>query len=200
MATRLKQTFLNFDFPETETNTPAPEKVPDQSAPPISTTTPVATPVSTMVEEPVEVDFTAGKKKSKPVAERKSTRGRMKISDMAAGLDKLDIPDDEELFSKRYYPIGMVTKMFNVNHSLLRFWEAEFDILKPRKNGKGDRLFRPEDVKNLKIIYHLLRERKYTIEGAKDYLKKSKAAEKRFELIESLKDLKGFLFELKASL
>jgi len=93
-----------------------------------------------------------------------------------------------------------VADMFKVNQSLLRFWENEFDILKPRKNGKGDRLFRPEDVKNIKLIYHLLRERKYTMEGAKDFLKKNKKAEENFAMIESLKQLKGFLNELKANL
>jgi DNA-binding transcriptional MerR regulator len=77
--------------------------------------------------------------------------------------------------------MGAVTEMFNVNHSLLRFWENEFDILKPKKNPKGNRLFRPEDVKNIKLIYHLLRERKYTIEGAKEYLKSSKLAEKNLK-------------------
>jgi DNA-binding transcriptional MerR regulator len=90
--------------------------------------------------------------------------------------------------------------MFKVNHSLIRFWENEFDILKPKKNGKGDRLFRPEDVKNLKLIYHLLRERKYTIDGAKEFLKKSKNADSKFETIESLKNLRSFLHELKAGL
>jgi DNA-binding transcriptional MerR regulator len=99
-----------------------------------------------------------------------------------------------------YYPIGTVSDMFKVNQSLIRFWENEFDILKPKKNGKGDRLFRPEDVKNLKLIYHLLRERKYTIEGAKDFLKHNKKAEQRFAMIESLKKIKGFLNELKANL
>jgi DNA-binding transcriptional MerR regulator len=99
-----------------------------------------------------------------------------------------------------YYSIGTVADMFKVNQSLLRFWENEFDILKPKKNGKGDRLFRPEDVKNLKLIYHLLRERKYTLEGAKDFLKHNKKAEQRFAMIESLKKMKGFLNELKANL
>ena len=88
----------------------------------------------------------------------------------------------------------------SVNQSLIRYWENEFDILKPRKNGKGDRLFRPEDIKNLKLIYHLLRERKYTLEGAKDFLKQNKRADEKFVLIESLKKLKGFLHELKADL
>ena len=79
-------------------------------------------------------------------------------------------------------------------------WENEFDILKPKKNSKGDRYFRPEDVKNLKLIYQLLRERKYTIEGAKEFLKKNKNADLKFAMVESLKNLKSFLNELKASL
>ncbi|HMX81292.1 MAG TPA: MerR family transcriptional regulator, partial [Ferruginibacter sp.] len=99
-----------------------------------------------------------------------------------------------------YYTIGTVAEMFKVNQSLIRLWENEFDILKPRKNGKGDRLFRPEDVKNLKLIFHLLRERKYTMEGAREFLKQNKRAEEKFALIESLKKLKGFLQELKAGL
>jgi DNA-binding transcriptional MerR regulator len=139
-------------------------------------------------------------KKNEKVEKKKSTRGRMKISEMSATVDLIDIPEDDVLFSKRYYSIGLVSDMFKVNHSLIRFWENEFDILKPKKNGKGDRLFRPEDVKNLKLIYHLLRERKYTIEGAKEFLKKSKSAEKKFEMIETLKSLKSFLHEIKAGL
>jgi DNA-binding transcriptional MerR regulator len=131
---------------------------------------------------------------------KKQTRGRMSLKDMDAGVDLIEIPEDEVLFQKMYYPIGTVSDMFKVNQSLIRFWENEFDILKPKKNGKGDRLFRPEDVKNLKLIYHLLRERKYTIEGAKDFLKNNKKAEQKFAMIESLKKLKGFLNELKANL
>ena len=79
-------------------------------------------------------------------------------------------------------------------------FRSEFSVLKPKKNAKGDRFFRPEDVKNLRMIYHLLRERKYTIEGAKDFLKKNKLAEKKFEMIQSLKTLQGFLHELKAGI
>ncbi len=96
---------------------------------------------------------------------------------MNASVDLVDIPEDEILFQKSYYSIGSVAQMFKVNQSLLRFWENEFDILKPKKNGKGDRLFRPEDIKNLQLIYHLLREKKYTIEGAKEFLKRSKKAD-----------------------
>ena len=119
---------------------------------------------------------------------------------MEATVDLIDVPADEELFTKSYYTIGKVATMFKVNQSLIRFWENEFDVLKPKKNGKGDRLFRPEDVKNLKLIYTLLRERKYTLEGAKDFIKKNKKVDEKFEMIEKLKKLKSFLLELKATL
>ncbi len=133
-------------------------------------------------------------------SERKSTRGRMKLADMDATVDLVEVPDDEILFQKRYYGIGEVSEMFKVNVSLIRFWENEFDILKPKKNGKGDRLFRPEDVKSLQLIHHLLREKKYSIAGAKDFLKKNKQNEESFALIETLKKTKAFLLELKANL
>ena len=136
----------------------------------------------------------------KKKSNKKQTRGRMSLKDMDAGVDLIEVPEDDVLFEKMYYTIGTVADMFKVNQSLIRFWENEFDILKPKKNGKGDRLFRPEDVKNLKLIYHLLRERKYTLEGAKDFLKNNKKADEKFAMIESLKKLKGFLNELKANL
>ncbi len=131
---------------------------------------------------------------------KKSTRGRLSLKEMEAKFDLIDVPDDDELFTKSYYSIGKVATMFKVNQSLIRFWENEFDVLKPKKNGKGDRLFRPEDVKNLKLIYTLLRERKYTLEGAKDFIKKNKQVDEKFTIIESMKKLKGFLLELKADL
>jgi DNA-binding transcriptional MerR regulator len=131
---------------------------------------------------------------------KKTTRGRMSLKEMETGADLIEVPEDDILFQKLYYSMSNVADMFKVNQSLIRFWENEFDILKPKKNGKGDRLFRPEDVKNLKLIYHLLRERKYTIEGAKDFLKNNKRVDEKFAMIESLKKLKGFLNELKANL
>jgi DNA-binding transcriptional MerR regulator len=208
--TQLKQSAFNFDFPESEI---LPEKVTETDSKIELDTIPAAvekiefndlpdsSSITAVKEDPIEIDFTRIlEKKKEKVEKKKSTRGRMKISDMSATVDLIDIPEDEILFSKRYYSIGLVSEMFKVNHSLIRFWENEFDILKPKKNGKGDRLFRPEDVKNLKLIYHLLRERKYTIEGAKEFLKKSKSAEKKFEMIETLKSLKSFLHEIKAGL
>ncbi len=130
----------------------------------------------------------------------KSTRGRKSLKEMCEGVDLLDVPNDEILFQKMYYSIGKVAAMFKVNQSLIRLWENEFDVLKPKKNGKGDRLFRPEDIKNIQLIYHLMRERKYTMEGAKEFIKNNKKADEKFAMIESLKKLKGFLNELKANL
>lgn len=153
-----------------------------------------------MVEEPAEAVLATKTVKSSNNPAKKNTRGRMKLSDMDGAVDLVEVPDDEQLFQKRYYNIGVVSDMFKVNVSLIRFWENEFDILKPKKNGKGDRLFRPEDIKNLQLIYHLLREKKYTIEGARDFLKKNKKNSETFAVIESLKKTKAFLLELKANL
>ena len=129
-----------------------------------------------------------------------STRGRRSLKDIDMNADLIQIPEDEILFKKQYYSIGEVAIMFRENQSLIRYWETEFDILQPRKNRKGDRFFRPVDVKNLVLIYDLLRRRKFTIEGAKDFLKKNKKADEKFVMIQSLERIKGFLLELKANL
>jgi DNA-binding transcriptional MerR regulator len=160
----------------------------------------------TVDENVREVEFIlAEEKRELPVKAdaktvKKSSRGRMKLSDMDVMVGLVEVPEDALLFQKNYYSIGEVSNMFKVNISLIRFWENEFDILKPKKNGKGDRLFRPQDVKNLQLIYHLLREKKYTIDGARDFLKKNKKADETFELIDSLKKTKAFLLDLKANL
>ncbi|HEV8283537.1 MAG TPA: MerR family transcriptional regulator [Chitinophagaceae bacterium] len=129
-----------------------------------------------------------------------SKRGRPSLKEMDINADLVQIPPDDILFQKQYYSIGQVAKWFRVNQSLVRYWETEFDILQPRKNRKGDRFFRPVDVKNLLLIYDLLRRRKFTLEGAKDYLKNAKRAEEKFEMIQSLEKIKAFFLELKASL
>ena len=123
------------------------------------------------------------------------------MKEAGADADLIDIPDDIQLFQKQYYSMGEVVKMFRINASLIRFWENQFDILQPKKNKKGDRFFRPEDVKNLHLIYHLLRQRKYTLEGAKEYLKDGYAvADKKFEMMQSLQKIRNFLLEIRASL
>jgi DNA-binding transcriptional MerR regulator len=131
---------------------------------------------------------------------KKTKRGRRPLKELELEAENIRVPEDEVLFQKQYYTIGEVAEMFRVNTSLIRTWENEFDIIEPRKNRKGDRHFRPIDIKNLVLIHHLIRQRKYTLEGAKDYIKKNKAAAERFAMIQSLQKLKGFLLEIKASL
>lgn len=128
-------------------------------------------------------------------------RGRKSFRDMDTEVDLIDIPDEETLNKKLYYSISEVAGWFKVNTSLLRYWENEFDVLQPRKTRKGDRLFRVEDIKNLQLIYFLLRQRKFSIEGAKNYLKNNKAqADMQAQLVQSLTKFKSFLLELKANL
>src|SRR5689334_1905757 len=127
-------------------------------------------------------------------------RGRKPLKEFEGSIEQPDIPADDQLFQKQYYSIGEVATMFKVNTSLIRYWENEFDILEPRKNRKGDRFFKPSDVKNLLLIHDLLRRRKFTIEGAKEYIKKNKQAREKYEMIQSLQKLKFFLLELKANL
>lgn len=102
---------------------------------------------------------------------------------------------------KRYYGIGEVAKAFEVNASLIRFWEKEFDVLKPKKNAKGNRKFTPEDINNLKFIYHLVKERGFTLEGAKTHLKEEKQKSlNTFEIINKLEDVKSQLMKIKEQL
>jgi DNA-binding transcriptional MerR regulator len=128
------------------------------------------------------------------------TRGRKPLKDFESEVEQIEIPEDEILFQKQYYSIGEVATMFKVNTSLIRYWENEFDILEPRKNRKGDRFFKPSDIKNLQLIHDLLRRRKFTIEGAKEFIKKNRQAREKFEMIQSLQKLRSFLLELKANL
>jgi DNA-binding transcriptional MerR regulator len=169
----ISQIAFDFDAP---TEAPLPKKVSEKA----------------VASRPVAVTI--------PVSKNKSPRGRKSLTDANAMADRTQVPPDEQLFSKSYYSMGEVAAMFNITLSLIRLWENEFDVLRPRKNGKGDRLFRPEDIKSLQLIHHLLRERKYTMQGAKEFLKKNKQATDKFELIEGLKRLKHFLLELKAGL
>lgn len=97
--------------------------------------------------------------------------------------------------------MGEIAKAFNVNQSLIRFWDKEFDILKPKKNAKGNRMFTPEDVKNLQLIYHLVKERGFTLEGAKIHLKEGqKKTLDKFEIIRKLENIKIQLINIKNEL
>ena len=111
------------------------------------------------------------------------------------------MPYKERDISKLYYTMGEVTKMFEVNASQIRFYEREFDILQPKKNKKGNRLFSAEDVQNLKVIFHLVKEKGYTLQGAREYLKSNKSEIKENQkVIDSLERLKQFLIEVKEQL
>ncbi|WP_298478168.1 MerR family transcriptional regulator [uncultured Maribacter sp.] len=108
---------------------------------------------------------------------------------------QIDLPE------KRYYGIGEVAKAFDVNTSLIRFWEKEFDVLKPKKNAKGNRKFTPQDINNLKLIYHLVKERGFTLEGAKIHLKEERHKTlSNFDLIQKLEKVKAELIKIKDNL
>ena len=107
------------------------------------------------------------------------------------------MPYKEAKVEKLYYSIGEVARMFNVNTSLIRFWEKEFDIIKPKKNKKGNRLFTQKDIDNFHIIYHLVKEKGMTLKGAKKKMKENKEdTEHNFEIIKSLEQIKVMLTDL----
>lgn len=111
------------------------------------------------------------------------------------------MPYKEKPIEKLYFTIGEVAKKFDVNVSLLRYWEKEFDILQPKKNKKGNRLFTKKDVENIEIIYHLVKERGFTLDGAKKKLSENKSDTiDNVEIINKLKKIKEFLKELSSEL
>jgi DNA-binding transcriptional MerR regulator len=111
------------------------------------------------------------------------------------------MPYKEKKVEKLYYSIGEIAEMLEVPVSTVRFWENEFDILKPMKNKKGNRLFTPEDIKNLKIIYHLVKEEGMTLSGTKKKLsEKWGETEYKFEINESLQKIKSILLDIKENM
>ncbi len=111
------------------------------------------------------------------------------------------MPYKEKTIEKKYFAIGEVASMFKVATSLIRFWESEFDLIKPKKNRKGNRQFTKEDIENVKIIYHLVKERGFTLQGAKDMLKNnSDQLKDKMEMIDSLTKVRAFLVDLKKNI
>lgn len=107
----------------------------------------------------------------------------------------------EKEIEKLYYGIGEVSEMLSISASSIRYWEKEFDILKPKKNAKGDRFFTKEDIEKVRLIYHMLKEKGYTVDGAKVQLKdKYEEENRKMALIEKLNKVKGFLVEMKSQL
>ncbi len=111
------------------------------------------------------------------------------------------MPYKEFEVTKMYYSIGEVAEMFDVSTSLVRYWEGEFDILKPKKNSKGNRLFTPEDIDNLRLIYHLVKERGFTLDGAKKKLKDNKESTiNNYKVVKTLSSLRALLVEIRDEL
>ena len=111
------------------------------------------------------------------------------------------MPYKEKTIEKKYYTIGEVAERFDVATSLIRFWEGEFDIIKPKKNRKGNRQFTKEDIENVKLIYHLVKEKGFTLQGAKDMLKNdSNEVRDKMEILDSLKRIRIFLSEIKENI
>ena len=111
------------------------------------------------------------------------------------------MPYKEKEIEKLYYSISEVAKMFDVSNSLIRFWESEFDSLKPKKNKKGNRLFTKKDIDQMRIIYHLVKEQGHTLEGAKKRIKEQKGRlDTQVEVVTKLKEIKSFLQDLSDKL
>src|SRR3954471_8443287 len=107
----------------------------------------------------------------------------------------------EKEIEKIYYSIGEVAEQFNVAPSLIRFWESEFELIQPKKNRKGNRQFTKEDIENVRTIYHLVKEKGFTLQGAKEMLRNdSQAVKDKMEMISSLKRVRSFLLELREKL
>ena len=181
---------------------PPPIPIPPPPPPPVSVVLKAPSPPAQVYAESiVEEKAPAYIKKSRPVPISSGKRGRKSFRDMDAEVDLISVPPEDVLKEKLYYPISEVAGWFRVNTSLLRFWENEFDIIQPRKTRKGDRLFRVEDIKNLQLIYYLLRQRKFSIDGAKKYLASNKNdIDKQYQLIQSLNRFRSLLLELKSRL
>jgi DNA-binding transcriptional MerR regulator len=110
------------------------------------------------------------------------------------------MPYKEKKVEKLYYSIGEVAGMFKVNASLIRFWEKEFDIIKPKKNKKGNRFFTTQDIENIQLIYHLVKERGLTLSGAKKKLKDNRDdTNNNYEVIRTLTQIRAMLLEIKDS-
>jgi DNA-binding transcriptional MerR regulator len=104
----------------------------------------------------------------------------------------------EKEIEKIYYSIGEVAEMFSVAPSLIRFWESEFELIQPKKNRKGNRQFTKEDIDNVRTIYHLVKEKGFTLQGAKEMLKNdSQAVKDKMEMISSLRRVRQFLVEVR---
>ena len=111
------------------------------------------------------------------------------------------MPYKDKPIEKRYFTIGEVAKELGVATSLIRFWETQFDIIQPKKNKKGNRRYTQDDLKKVKLVYHLVKEKGYTLQGAQDHIRKNPdGTESAMEMINGLKKIRFFLEEMKQKL
>ncbi|WP_420386982.1 MerR family transcriptional regulator [Roseivirga sp.] len=111
------------------------------------------------------------------------------------------MPYKEKPIIKKYFTIGEVAKELGVATSLIRFWETQFDFIRPKKNAKGNRKYTQDDLKKLKLVYHLVKEKGYTLQGAQEHIKQSKdSLDDKADMVESLKRIREFLMEMKNNL
>lgn len=107
------------------------------------------------------------------------------------------MPYREKEIEKKYYSIGEVASILKVATSMIRFWESEFDVIRPKKNKKGNRQYTKADIEIIRTIYHLVKEKGYTLQGARDYLKSNKGTpSEKGKVVETLKNLRQFLSQL----
>ena len=129
-----------------------------------------------------------------------NSRKRMTFSKPGNMNPNRELAEDtpETPLPKLYYTIGEVSAMFGVNASLIRFWEKEFDIIKPRKNAKGNRLFTQQDIDHIALIHYYVKERRLTLEGVRQKIKENRNdAEHTFRIVQSLKKVRAMLLEIK---
>ncbi len=120
-------------------------------------------------------------------------------AEMTEAQGEVITTEEIENLDKLYYSIGEVAKMFNVNTSLIRYWEKEFPIIRPKKNQKGNRQFTKKDIENIHKIHYLVKDRKMTLDGAKNYLKNNNGIS-NFELVKTLQGIRAMVVELKETL
>ena len=120
-------------------------------------------------------------------------------TEMTEAQGEVITTEEIENLDKLYYSIGEVAKMFNVNISLIRYWEKEFPIIRPKKNQKGNRQFTKKDIENIHKIHYLVKDRKMTLDGAKNYLKNNNGIS-NFELVKTLQGIRAMVVELKETL
>jgi DNA-binding transcriptional MerR regulator len=207
MKFRQLELFADDDRPQETAAAPPPGPVADAGPTGVATAPP---PTDAGLREPEQMLLPSpddgGPHKADPEAATEAAaapaprRTRRPARQAARVTAPVELPPDEVLCTRQYYTIGEVAAMFQLKVSVLRYWASEFDVLDLRKNRKGDRFFRPDDVKTVQLIHHLLRVRRFTIEGAREYIRHHARGKDSMEAVDVLRRIRGFLLEIGATL